>query len=43
MEKCNSNKMPEVMLNYRPFGRLQLGRPLKGVFNAETGLLWPNS
>ena len=41
--KCNSNKMPKVMLNYRPIGQIQLGRPLKRVFDTETGLLWPNS
>jgi len=41
--KCNSNKMTKVMPNYGPIGQIQLGSPLKRVFSAETGLLWPNS
>lgn len=41
--KCSSNKMTKVMLNCRPTGQIQLGGPLKRVFDAETSLLWPNS
>jgi hypothetical protein len=41
--KYNSNKMPKVMLNYRPIGQIQLGKFLKRVLDAETGLLWPHS
>jgi len=31
------------MLNYGSVGQIQLGGPLKRVFDAETGQLWPNS
>jgi hypothetical protein len=34
-----SNRIPKVMLNYRPNGRRRLGRPLKRLLDeAETGL-----
>jgi hypothetical protein len=36
--------MPKIMLNYKPNGRKQLGRPLKSALDkAETGLSRPNS
>jgi hypothetical protein len=39
-----NNRMPKIMLNYRPPGRRQLGRPLKRLLDeAETGLSRPNS
>jgi len=35
----NENRMTKIMLNYRPNGRRQLGRPLKKLPDeAETGL-----
>jgi hypothetical protein len=27
--RMNNNRMPKVMLNYRPTGKRRLGRPLK--------------
>jgi hypothetical protein len=37
------NKMPKIMLDYRPIGRRRLGRPLKRLLDkAKTGLLKPN-
>jgi len=27
----NNNRMPKIMLNYRPNGRRRLGRPLKRI------------
>jgi hypothetical protein len=42
--RMNNNRMPKVMLNYRPNARRQLGRPLKRLLDeADTGLLRPNS
>jgi hypothetical protein len=42
--RLNNNRMPKIMLNYRPNGRRQLGRHLKRPLDeAETGLLQPNS
>jgi hypothetical protein len=39
-----NNRMPKVMLNYRPNGRRQFARPLKRLLEeAETGLLRPTS
>jgi hypothetical protein len=39
------NRLPKIMLNYRPNGRRRrLGRPLKRLLDeAETGLSRPNS
>jgi len=38
------NRMPKLMLNYRPKGRSRLGRPLKSLLDeVEIGLLRPNS
>jgi hypothetical protein len=43
VKKMHSNRMPNVMLNYRPTGWRRLGRPLKRLSEkAETGLLAPN-
>jgi hypothetical protein len=42
--KMNNNRMPKIMLNYRPNGRRCLGRSLKRLLDeAETGILRPNS
>jgi hypothetical protein len=41
--RMNNNRMPKIMLTYRPNGRRRLGRPLKRLSHeAETGLLRPN-
>jgi hypothetical protein len=41
--RMNNNKMTKIMLNCRPNGRRQLGRPLKRLLDeAETGLSRPN-
>ena len=33
------NRMPKIMLNYKPYGRIRLGRSLKRLLDeAETGL-----
>jgi hypothetical protein len=41
--RMNNNRMPKIMLNYRPKRRRQLGRPLnRPLDEAETGLLRPN-
>jgi hypothetical protein len=37
------NRMPKIMLSYKPNGRRRLGRPLNRLLEAETGLLRPNS
>jgi hypothetical protein len=38
-----NNRMPKVMLNYRPTGWRRLGRLLKRLSDkVETGLLTPN-
>jgi hypothetical protein len=40
----NNNRMPKIMLNYRPNQRRRLGRPWKRLLaEAETGLLRRNS
>ena len=40
----NNNRMPRIMLNYRPNRWRRFGRTLKGLLNeAETGLWKPNS
>jgi len=37
--RMNNNRMPKVMLNYRPAGRRRFGSPLKRLLDeAETGL-----
>jgi hypothetical protein len=42
--RMNNDRMPKIMLNYRPNGRRRLGRPLKRLLNEdETGLSRPNS
>ena len=42
--KMDTNKMPELMLNYLPNGRRPLGRPLKRLLDeADSGLSRPNS
>jgi hypothetical protein len=39
----NNNRMPKIMLNYRPDGRRRLGRPLSRLLDeVETGLSRPN-
>ena len=39
----NNNRMPKIMLNYRPNGRILYGRPLKRLLDeAETCLSRPN-
>jgi len=39
----NNDRMPKIMLNYRPSGRIQLGRPLRRLLDeTETGLSRPN-
>jgi len=40
--RMNNDSMPKIMLNYRPNGRRRLGRPLKTLDDAETGLSKPN-
>jgi hypothetical protein len=40
----NSNRIPKIMLNYRPNGRRRLGRRLERIVDeAETGLSKPDS
>jgi len=40
----NNNRMPIIMLNYRPNGPRRLGRPLERLLDeAETGLSRPDS
>jgi hypothetical protein len=40
----NKKRKPKIILDYRPYGRRRLGRPLKRLLNeAETGLSRPNS
>jgi hypothetical protein len=42
--RTNSNRMPKILMNYRPNGRRRLGRPWKRASDhGETGLLRPNS
>jgi hypothetical protein len=41
--RMNYNRMPKIMLNYRPNGRRRFGRPLKRLDEDETGLLRRNS
>jgi hypothetical protein len=39
-----NNRITKVMLNYRPNGRIRLGRPLKRLLDeAETGLSRPDT
>jgi hypothetical protein len=41
--RMHNNRMPKIMLNYRPNGQRQLGRHLKRLLDeAKTGLLLPN-
>jgi hypothetical protein len=40
--RMDSSRMANGMLNCRPNGRRRLGRPLKGQYDAETGLSRPN-
>ena len=43
MSNNNNNRMPKIMLNYRPVARRRLGRPLKSLLGeAETGLSMNN-
>jgi hypothetical protein len=37
-----NNSVSKIILNYRPNGRRGLGRPLKRLDDAETGLSKPN-
>jgi hypothetical protein len=38
-KRMDKNRMPKVMLNYRPNGRRRLGRPFKKLLDeAEAGL-----
>jgi len=42
--RMNNNRMPNLMLNYRPNGRRGLGKPSKRLLDeAETCLSRPNS
>jgi len=42
--RMNNNRMPKIMLNYRPNGQRRLGRLLKRLLDeAEAGLSKPNS
>jgi hypothetical protein len=42
--RMNNNRMPEIMLIYKPNGQRRLGRFLKRLLDeAKTGLLNPNS
>jgi hypothetical protein len=40
--RINNNSKTKIILNYRPNGRRRLGRPLKRLDDAETGLSKPN-
>ena len=41
--RMDNRRMPKIMPNYRPNGRIRLGRPLKRLLGeAETGLSRPN-
>jgi len=41
---CNNNRMPKIMLNYKPNGRRRIGRSLKRILDeVETGLSKLNS
>jgi hypothetical protein len=43
-KRMNNNRMPKIMLNYRPNGGRLLGRTLKGLLDKEeTGLSRVNS
>jgi hypothetical protein len=43
VRRMNNNRMPKIMLNYRPNGRRRLGRPLNRQLDEdETGLSRPN-
>ena len=44
VKRMNNNRMPKILLNYRPNGRRQLRRPSKRLSDeAETGLSRPDS
>jgi len=43
VKRMNNNRMPKIVLNYRPNRRSRLGRPLNRLLDeAETGLSRPN-
>jgi hypothetical protein len=40
--RMNNDRMPKIMLIYRPNGQIQLGRPLRRLLDeAEAGLVRP--
>ena len=39
--RINNNRMPQIMLNYRPNERRRLGRHLKGLLYEDGRFQWP--